>query len=262
MRLLNYAQFKRLIRGVDLEYRITGYPISLEKKARFEDLHIPYDLNFFKCKFQSLEFKNCIFSGNVTLDHTVCQALQFTGCQLQNIILKDSTLDTLGVEDSREIRKLDVYNVEINTVKLENNPIFQELSLGCKNKIRKCWILDQGSTSINSFQTSVYLCPEQFESFVLKNISTDVLHIGTFGNYSKLSLANIQSDYVVFENCSTDTSSIEIFDLKSNKFNQGQIHFVNTAFDANVFKIKDLRPYFSTQIHHQKINIESLLAKV
>ncbi|GEM_PF-5454647 len=259
MRTLNYAQFKRILTGIDLEYRITGFSLSLDRKAKFTDLHIPYDLNFFECQFQSLEFENCRFSGNITFDHSSCQSLEFNSCQLQNVVLKDAELDTLKLSDSSEVRKLDVYNSLINQVSLKSNPIFQEVALGCKNKIRKCSITDLGSPSVNSFQTTVYLCPEQFESFVLNSINTDVIHIGTFGNYSKLSLANIQADYVMFENCNSDTSQIEIIDLKANKFNQGEIHFINTAFDSDVFKINELKPHFKTQIHHTPVEVKTLL---
>ena len=154
---------------------------------------------------------------------------------------------------------MEVYNCELNQVEISNNPIFQEVSLGCKNKIRNCKISNLGGEETNAFQANVYLCPEQFEYFELKEVSTDILHIGTFGNYARMCLENINADYVVFENCKSDTSQIEIIDLKSRKADQGQIHFVNTTFDSDVFKMNEIKPHFETRIHHNTVDIKELV---
>ena len=259
MRSLNYAQFKRVLRGIDLEYRITGYSITLEKKVKFIGLHIPYDIGFFQCEFSIVEFENCRFSGNITLDNSDCKQLAFKGCQLQNVILKDSSLGSLTICNSSEIRKLDVYNCSVNEVVIEENPIFQEISLGCKNKIRNCFLRHSGSRRLNSFQTNVYICPEQFESFILQNLNTNVLHIGTFGNYSKLMLNDIHAEYVVFENCNGETSNVDIIDLKSGKSELGEMHLINTTIDSDVFDIKALQTQFNTKVHHKPVDVRELL---
>lgn len=259
MRTLNFAQFKRILQGVDLEYRIMGYSIAVERKVKFSGIHIPYDLSFFQCQFDQVEFESCRFSGNISIDNSSCKSLSFHDCQLQNINIKDSTVEELTLSNSSEIRALDVYNSKLNSVEIFDNPIFQEISLGCKNKIRNCSMSNVGALGTNAFQSNIYSCPEQFERFELKQISTDILHIGTFGDYAKLSLEGINSDYVVFENCKSDTSQIEIIDLKSRKAELGQIHFVNTAFDSDVFKINEIKPHFNTQIHHEFVDIKELV---
>ena len=186
-------------------------------------------------------------------------SLSFKDCQLHNIAVKDSSLDSFKLESSNELINLEILNSELNLVEILDNHIFQEVSIGCKNKIRRCNISDLGSINTNSFQTTVYLCPEQFEKFKLSEVQTDIVHIGTFGTYAKLSLSNINADYIMFENCNSDTSQVDILGFKSLKTLKGQIHLVNTAFDVEVFKMNELEPYFETQIHYESVDLNELI---
>lgn len=259
MRNINLRQFLKIIKGEDLEYRISPFAFKLNESASVQDSHLPYDLNFRTCEFESLTFKNCRFSGNLDFINSSTKNLSFDACLLHNLEVLDSDIASLSIKKSHEFRAIVIKDSNINELELEDNPIYETIHLGCGNNIRSCIIADNGISDRNSFSTKVFICPERFEVMKVNKLTTDILHIGTFGQYARLSVVDVKAEMVLIDGCSPELSKVRFENVMPLDKEASALHLVNTVFDREIFSHTAFLNYKITKVHHQKVDVSKLI---
>jgi len=208
IRTLNTTQLQRILKGEDLEFRITEFAIQHHATGLFEGLVIPYDLNFKECAFGELIFKNCKFHGNISFRSCTLKSLKFEECQLRDVEVDASATKELQMSDSVQLHKFHVGASSINNLNIERNHVFEAIEVACQNSIVSAHICDNGNSELNSFKSTLYICPERFDSMVLRNNTSEILHIGTIGQYSSFEVENYNANLVLFSNCNSDNAKV------------------------------------------------------
>ncbi|MFY0593773.1 hypothetical protein [Roseivirga sp.] len=259
MRRLNRKQFLKVIKGEDLEFRINSFSFKLHESVVISDVHLPYDLTLESCKLENLTFINCRFSGDLEIQSSKLESLKFESCQLHSLAINKSDISSIIVKNSTELNSLRIGDNDINKIEITDNPIYELIHLGCGNNIKECNLWNNGDPSKNSFSTKLFLCPERFDSIQVDQMTIDLLHIGTFGEYAHFSLANLKVDIILIEGCSPDLSKVSFKNIEPIDKSGGAIHLVNTAYDQDLFG-DAFKAYKDTKIHHDLAEILSLLA--
>ena len=260
MRNINLRQFLKIIKGEDLEFRISPFAFKLNEPAVIQDSHLPYDLNFQTCQFESITFKNCRFSGNLEFVCSNTKNLSFDACLLHNLEVMNTDISSFSIKNSHELREIIIKDSNIDELELEKNPIYETIHLGCGNNIRSCIITNNGVSDENSFSTKLFICPERFEVIKIKNITTDILHIGTFGQYSKLNVDDVKAEMVLIDGCSAELSNVSFKNVMPLDAEASALHLVNTVFDQEIFNASAFQNYKTTKVHHQKVDVSALIA--
>ncbi len=261
MRKINANQFLKILKGEDLEFRISSFAFSLTQPVFVDGIHLPYDINFNDCDLNNLGFSNCRFSGHLSITNSTIKSLSFVGCQLHNLNILSSSISNLEVSNSSELKELIVKGSDINELIVDQNPIYESIHIGCENNVRDCFISNNGDIGVNSFSTKVFICPEKFENMVLSNLTTEALHIGNFGEYAKFTVKDVRAEVVLIENCSTELSKVRFENIRPLNASISALHFVNTTFDQDVFGEVAFKNYQVTKIHHQSVDVLSLMAR-
>lgn len=261
MRKINDKQFLKILSGEDLEFRISPFSFKLNEPVNVCGIHLPYDLDFTDCEFDSLIFKNCRFSGNIAFSKSCLKSLFFMECHLHDLNILATTIDRLVIESSSELKELVVKASDINSLVVEQNPIYETIHIGCENNVRMCRVSKNGDRSKNSFSTKVFICPERFESMSLSDLTTDALHIGTFGEYARLTIKNVQAEVVLIDGCSAELSKVYFENIRPLDPTVSALHFIKTPFDREVFGTSAFRNYQVTKIHHQDVDVTSLILR-
>lgn len=259
MRNINLKQLLKIMKGEDLEFRISPFAFRLVEPATIRDAHLPYDLNFQNCHFENLTFENCRFSGNLEFNTSSTKALSFEACLLHNLEIECADIASLTIKNSFEFRALIVKDSNINELLLKENPIYETIHLGCGNNIRNCTLTNNGAPDKNSFSTKVFICPERFEVIKVKNMTTDILHIGTFGQYAQLSIADVNAEIVLIDGCSALLSKVSFENVMPLDEEASALHLVNTVFDREIFNAEAFKNYKVTKIHHEKVDFSTLI---
>lgn len=259
MRNINLRQFLKIIKGEDLEFRISPFAFKLNEPVLVKDSHLPYDLNFRACHFEKLTFKNCRFSGNLEFIDSNIETLSFDSCLLHNLEATGVDIGHISIENSNEFRSLIIKDSNVNDLILLNNPIYETIHLGCGNNIRTCTLEKNGVSEVNSFSTKVFICPERFEVMRIKNLTTDILHVGTFGQYARLNIADVNAECVLIDGCSFSTSKVSFKNIQPRDKEASAFHLINTVFDQEIFGEKAFRNYKVTKTHHQKVDVSTLV---
>ncbi|MBO3700368.1 hypothetical protein [Roseivirga sp. E12] len=261
MRKINVKQFLKILKGEDLEFRISPFPFTLNQSIHVAGIHLPYDLDFKSCLFDDVVFTDCRFSGNIMMSETTVRSLSFDKCRLHDIEIVSSSMDHLTVGQSSELKELTVKSSDINSIVIENNPIYETIHIGCENNVRDCLISDNGEPEHNSFSTKVFICPEKFENITLNNLTTEALHIGTFGEYAKFTVKDVTAEVVLIDGCSAELSKVRFENVQPRDASVSALHFINTPFDPEVFGDGAFSNYKVTKIHHQNVDASSLLVR-
>ncbi len=201
MRLISSKQFFRILKGEDLEFRILQYPIKLGVKLVFEDLVLPHDINFNQSSFDELVFKNCRFLGDLSFHDSKMNQLSFEGCDFKNLIIKASEISSLEVSRTIHVHSIQILASAINELVIQENPVFESIEMGCENNIMSAVIQNNGDVLRNSFKSTIFICPERFDSIILKDNTSEILHIGTIGEYAHFEVDNFQANLLLFSNC-------------------------------------------------------------
>lgn len=260
MRTINLKQFLRILKGEDLEFRINAYPFKIERDVVLYNIHLPYDLSFTGCEFSNLTFKDCRFSGNLFFENSSLDSLHFIDCRLQNITIDKSEMHDLVVGQSQELRQLIIGKSYIDSISVINNPVYETIHLGCENNIRTFLMNKNGVSSENSFSTKIFICPERFESIFIEDATTDLLHIGTFGEYAHMTVKNVNADIVLIDQCSLELSQIVFENIRPLDKSSSAFHLVNTVFDQEIFGPSAFKNYKMTRIHHEQVDAEALIS--
>ncbi|OEK06319.1 pentapeptide repeat-containing protein [Roseivirga misakiensis] len=260
MRRINQKQFLRIIKGEDLEFRISPFPFKLNEPLIIREAHLPYDLFFQDCKLDSLKFINCKFSGDLKLERTQIKSMTFESCQLHDFKINETDISSLEIKNGCEFKSLAIGDSAIDKIEVTDNPIYELIHLGCGNSIKTCYLLNNGDVSRNSFSTKVFLCPERFDFIEIDGVITDLLHVGTFGEYAQLKFKDIHAEIVLIEGCNSDLSKVNFENISPLDKEASALHFVNTAYDQELFGEKAFRDYSLTKIHHDTVNIEELFS--
>lgn len=213
-RTLNTTQLERILKGDDLEFRITEFAIQHLETAVFEDLIIPFDLNFKQCSFGQFIFRHCQFYGKISFQNSTLKTLQFESCELKDIDISSSEVKDLKLLDSVQLQKFHVGASSVNSLTIERNQIFEAIEVACENNIVSAQISENGNSEQNSFKSTLYICPERFESMVLRNNTSEILHIGTIGQYSFFEIENYSANLVLFSNCNSENSKVILENLQ------------------------------------------------
>lgn len=261
MRKINDRQFFKILKGEDLEFRISPFSFRLIEPICVRGVHLPYDLDFTDCEFDNLTFDACRFSGDISFAKTSLRDLSFVECQLHDINVLATTIDCLEVRASSELKELVIKASSINSLLVTNNPIYETIHIGCENNVRVCRVSENGDPKKNSFSTKVFICPERFESMSLLNLTTDALHIGTFGKYARLSVKNVQAEVVLIDGCSAELSKVSFENIRPIDPSVSALHFIKTPFDREVFGMSAFNNYQVTKIHHQDVDVSSLILR-
>ncbi len=261
MRKVNANQFLKILKGEDLEFRISAFSFSLTQPVTVDGIHLPYDVNFDGCDLNELDFSKCRFSGHLSITNSTIKSLSFLNCQHHNLSILSSSVGNLKVCHSSELRALIVKASHINELTVDQNPVYESIHIGCENNIRACLISNNGDIDVNSFSTKVFICPERFEKMVLSNLTTEALHIGNFGEYAKFTVKDVRAEVVLIDNCSTELSKVHFENIRPLNSSVSALHFVNTTFDQDVFGEGAFKDYQVTKIHHQSVDVSSLIAR-
>ncbi len=259
MRKINSKQFLRILKGEDLEFRINPYPFGVDRTVLVADVHLPYDLSFENCRFKNVIFKNCHFSGDFQMDNIFAKSFRLENCQLQNVSVSNSELNHFTIVGARELRELIIKNSDLNIIEVSENPIYETIHLGCGNNVRSCKLQKNGIAGKNSFTTKVFICPERFDDIEMSNSTTDLLHIGSFGQYAQMKIDNVSAEVVLIENCSSELSKVSFNEIKPLDKESSAFHLVNTTFDQEVFTHSIFQNYKTTKIHHNKVDLADLM---
>lgn len=261
MRKINAKQFLKILKGEDLEFRISPFPFSLNEPACVREIHLPYDLNFSHCEFENVVFHRCRFSGNIAFVKSSIENLNLSECHLHNLNIETSSIDSFEIKASSELKELIIKASDINSILIDCNPIYETIHIGCENNVRDCHISKNGDSEKNSFLTKVFICPERFESMSLTDLITDALHIGTFGEYAKLIVKNVLAEVVLIDGCSTELSKVSFENVQPLDPSVSALHFINTTFDQVVFGDSAFKNYQEIKLHHQSVDVSSLLLR-
>lgn len=259
MRKINDRQFLKILRGEDLEFRISPFSFRLNEPVNVRGIHLPYDLEFTDCEFDCVVFNGCRFSGNIAFTKSSFKNLTFTECQLHDLNILATSIDCLEVKSSSELKELVIKASDINLLLIERNPIYETIHIGCENNVRVCRITENGDSRKNSFSTKVFICPERFESMSLSDLTTDAFHIGTFGEYARLTVKNVLAEVVLIDGCSSELSKVSFENIRPRDPSVSALHFIKTPFDRDVFSASSFNNYKVTKIHHQDVDADSLI---
>lgn len=260
MRIINLKQFLRILKGEDLEFRISPFPFKVERDVVLHNAHLPYDLNFVNCDLSSLTFKDCRFSGDLLFDNTRLDSLHFLGCRLQNIKIEGAQVHELVIDKSQELRQFTIQSSCVDSISVLNNPVYETIHLGCENSVRNFKMLKNGIPAENSFSTKVYICPERFEFISIEDATTDLLHIGTFGEYAKMVIKNVNAEVVLIDHCSPERSHVEFDNIKPLDKASSAFHLVNTVFDHTLYGKSAFGNYKMTRVHHHEVDASELIS--
>ena len=213
-RTLNTAQFQKILRGDDLEFRITQYSFQLSVFSFFEGITIPHDLNFKDCTFNELVFKNCKFQGDLSFRNTQLKALKFEGCQFKDVDITGCKIQEVSLSESSQVHKFHIGASFVNQLVINGNHVFEAIEVACENNIVNASIQDNGNSDLNSFRSTIYICPERFDNISLKNNTSEILHVGTIGQYSFFEIDNYNANLVLFSNCNSDSSNVHFQNLQ------------------------------------------------
>ena len=227
MRLITSKQLFKIFQGEDLEFRITEYALKFQDSAKFEGLIFPHDLNFKDSFLGEISFKNCKFLGDITIKNSTVSQLNFEGCQFKNVIIKGSQLDQVSLKSAKQLQKFHIGSSSLNNANIEGNKTFEALELGCENHIISANIVGNGN--FKNRQSTIYICPEKFESMVLKNNVSEVLHIGTIGEYASFEIDNYAANLFLFSNCTSTSSQVSFKDMLPKDPSNGSVCIVNSA---------------------------------
>jgi len=260
MRRINRKQFLKIIKGEDLEFRISPFAFWLIESVVIDNTHLPYDLIFENSKFENLSFVNCHFSGDILIDNSKSKSLTFDTCQLHSLEIKNADVTSLEIKNAYEINGLIINDSAIDKLHLVDNPIYELIHLGCGNSIKNCILMNNGDSAKNSFSTKLFMCPERFDSIQVENITTDLLHIGTFGQYAHLSITDSNAEVVLIEECSPGLSKVNFENIQPLDKEASAIHLINTVFDQELFGQHAFNNYKVTKMHHSPVDLTQLIA--
>lgn len=214
LRPVNHKQLTRIFKGEDLEFRITHYPVKVSGTVEFDNLTFPFDLKFNNSHFDSVIFRNCRFQGDLSLNNSTLQELTFEGCIFKDVEVEESKIQNLKLSESLQMQKFSIGGSSINTLLIERNEIFEAIEVACENNIVSAHIEGNGNSTQNSFKSTIYICPERFDSMVLKNNISEILHVGTIGEYSSFEIENYNANLVLFSNCNGTSSKVRFQNLQ------------------------------------------------
>lgn len=229
MRPITSKQLLRVFQGQDLEFRITEYPVKCLSAISYEGLVFPHNLNFKDSLFGHLNFVNCKFLGDINFNGSTVEELQFEGCQLKNIEIRSSNVKNLTINHSTQLQKIHVGSSSINTINIEGNKYFEAIELGCENHMVAAYIAENGNSELNSFKSTIYICPERFESIKMKNNTSEILHIGTIGEYASFEIVNYNANLVLFSNCNSNSTKVKFRKMKPIDPNTVSVCIVNSS---------------------------------
>lgn len=227
LRQVNVKQVERIIRGEDLEYRILRYAVNFKQSIVLEGVHISRELSFQDSSLNEVVFKNCTFTADFHLTETRCSSLVFDSCQLNNISLHESVIDILTVKSSKYLQRFSLSDSSINELNISGNSIFETIDVGCGNNVVSAMISKNGSKNEGKDST-IYLCPERFDSILLKGNSSKTFHVGTVGNHSTFKIEDCKADLLLFSNCNGDDAEVLINNLRPINSKDSAIYLVNS----------------------------------
>lgn len=259
MRKINKKQFLKILKGEDLEFRISPFPFRLSQSVHIAGIHLPYNLDFKDCIMDHVVFSDCRFSGNIMINDARLKSLGFMACRLHDVAIDSCSIGSFTLEKSSELKELILKSSDIHKVLIDSNPIYETIHIGCENNVRDCQLSNNGEPEQNSFSTKVFICPEKFENIDLYNLTTEALHIGTFGEYAKFSVKDVNAEVVLIDGCSAELSKVQFENVRPLDVSVSALHFINSPFDPEVFGDTAFGDYKVTKIHHQNVDVAALM---
>lgn len=259
MRKIKTKQFLRILKGDDLEFRISPFAFSLDEPVSVSGLHLPNDLSFEDCDFNEVTLTNCEFSGDISIKNSSIRALTFRACKLRDVRISSTSIGDLGLHHSIHLKHLIIKACNINSIMVMSNPTFMTIHIGCENSLRDCVISNNGTAKEEFGYCNVFICPERFESMLLDNTTTDTLHIGTFGKFASFTVKSVRAEIVLIDGCSVDSSDVLFENVQPLEAERSALHFINTTFDQQLFGDKAFQNYSLIKNHRESVDIEALI---
>jgi hypothetical protein len=214
MRTINSRQFLKILKGEDLEFRISQYPVRLVDKVKLEDLHFPYDIHFRESVFQELSFRNCRFSGDLSFSGSKIGKLSLRACDFRHLSVKQTEVLQFEVKKSVQAKSVTIGASAINSLVIEHNEVFESIELGCENHIMQASLSYNGDIQKNSFKSTIFICPERFDILKLKNNCAEILHVGTIGEHAQFEVENLSANLLLFSNCNGESTNVALRGLR------------------------------------------------
>lgn len=202
------------MKGEDLEFRITQYPVRMLNDVVLENLVFPTSLTFKECQFEKLTFINCKFLQNQSFKECNLKSLRLIDCEIKDFQIEQSVIKNLEIKSAKSIDKLHIGSSDIDSLSICENKAFESIEVACENNIVTALFEGNGDSVRNSFKSTIYLCPEHFDKIVLKNNTSEILHIGTIGKYSALEIEDYTANLVLFSNCNSSSSKVSFQNLQ------------------------------------------------
>ena len=228
LRSTGYKQLIRILKGEDLEFRITQYAIKVSGVVVLEDMVFPHALTFRNCQFDQVEFRNCKFLGDISFKGSRLNRLTFSGCQLKDVDVEKCHTQKISLVNSVQVQKFHIGASDINHIEITGNPAFEAFEVACENNILTALIENNGQSSKNSFKSTIYICPERFDQMTLKNNRSEILHVGTIGQFSSFEIDGYNANLVLFSNCNGNNANVHFQGLQPIDVDSASVCIVNS----------------------------------
>ncbi|WP_422355980.1 hypothetical protein [Roseivirga pacifica] len=242
-RLLNSKQVKDIFKGKDLEFRIVPYEFKIGATVSLKDQHVPKPLTFENCYFKELIFDGTRASASLRFVNCRIDRFSLINSQLHSVEFEHCRLGELEVTGSQEFYEFRLNSSKCDSLKVTDNPIYKRIHIGCGSFIKKGVVTSNGSIGKNSFESEIFFCPECFNEMLITDNCSEILEVGTFGEYANLRIERNKANMVVFSNCDPKYSVVSIEHIEPFKKENSSIEVVNSEVLDSILKPTDLSQY-------------------
>lgn len=261
MRKIGESVFLKIVDGKDYEFLINGYAFEMGECISISscDIASPHNLLFKGCKFKSMALFEVQIGPSLTFQNCRFKDFIIDNCSLKQIEFENCTIERLVFTGNQNLGAVKINSSSIDYFDFNNNTSFQLLHIGCHNQLNSVQLINNGSK--NEEVSRFFLCPERFNSIRIDKLHVASLEIGTFGEYSELTLTEVVADHILVRNCNSFKTSV-IFEkvLPKNRKNS-TLRLSNSNIDASVFDEGFIESYHSIEMENSTIESPALEPK-
>ncbi|MGW8122335.1 hypothetical protein ACV07N_06700 [Roseivirga echinicomitans] len=254
MRNLSQYNFLKIVEGRDYEFLINGYPFTLKEAVHLENgqFHSPHKYYFKGCRYSTLKISDTKISSHWSFQNCHIDELVVSSSSVASFEFKNCVIGNLIYKSNNDAGILEINASKINQLEYLSNTKFKTLHIGCDNFLDKVNILDNGAA--NTEESNFYLCPEEFNAIRIERLTSSVLEIGTFGEYSNLFLNEVIVDHLRLKNCHSKNSEVLFKKVRPRHKSEGVLQFLDSTIDVSVFENDFIKSYPNVEYANSSIN--------
>ena len=253
MRLLKAKDFIKVIKGEDIEFRISPYEICVKEPLVIEGIKSIYSLSFPKVKFKSLTIRNCNFSGTLKFNQLVGKNFCFEKSTIEGLTILDSRIEQITVKSNERVGALYFDRTSTNKLSIVKNKNFESLHLGCANNVLKANLSRNGMLNNLQSKSSAYICPEQFGEIDIVGLKAASVEIGTFGEHSRLTVNGITTDSFKIKNCNATKSQVSLKNIRPMSSEMSQLTIEDSILDESVMQKSEMKLFKGLSIENSEV---------